>query len=65
VALFCAYIDGIKLKVMNENVNEVIAVLADYHKYFSTRTDMSDGALGDVMGALMEELLEIASKAKA
>ena len=50
---------------MNENVTEVIEVLADYHKYFSTRTDMSNDTLEDVMGALMEELLIIADKAKA
>jgi len=49
---------------MNENVTEVVAVLSDYQKYFSTRTDMSNDTLVDVMGALMEELLAIADKAK-
>ena len=49
---------------MNENVTEVVAVLADYQKYFSTRTDMDNYTLRDVMGSLMEELLAIADKAK-
>ena len=49
---------------MNENVTEVVAVLVDYQKYFSTRTDMTNYTLRDVMGSLMEELLEIADKAK-
>ena len=50
---------------MNENVTEVVAVLADYQKYFSTRIDMSNDTLVDVMGALMEELLAITNRAKA
>ena len=49
---------------MNENVTQVIDVLADYQKYFSTRTDMDNYTLRDVMGSLMEELLVIADKAK-
>jgi hypothetical protein len=49
---------------MNKNVTEVVAVLADYQKYFSTRTDMSNDTLVDVMGALMEELLNIVDSAK-
>jgi hypothetical protein len=50
---------------MNENVTKVVDVLTDYQKYFSTRTDMSNYTLRDVMGSLMEELLVIADQAKA
>lgn len=50
---------------MNENVTQVIDVLADYQKYFSTRTDMDNYTLQDVVGALMGELLAIADKAKS
>jgi hypothetical protein len=50
---------------MNENVTQVVDVLADDQKYFSTRTDMDNYTLRDVMGSLMEELLAIADKAKS
>jgi len=50
---------------MNESVTKVIDVLADYQKYFSTRTDMDNYTLRDVMGALIKELLVIADQAKA